>query len=329
VTVAWIFPGQGAQRLGMAVDLATNHPGAAAVFAEASEAAGIDLLDLCRTGRPERPWERASREERLRDTELTQPALLTASVACMAASRASLPPPDVVAGHSLGEYSALVAAGTLTLTDAVRLVRHRGRLMAAATAGQDVAMAAILGLEPDVVAGLCQRCTGPRLVVPSAYNARRQVVVGGHRDAVEAVAAAADRMGGQARILQVSSAFHTPLMTPVVRELAVVIDAAPFAPPGCPVVPNTTARATVAPGELRRQLVRQVDRPVCWTDTHAELHRLGVDTVIELGPGRVLSALARKADRRLQVLAVEDEPSLRAARDAIAGSAPPLTGVAP
>jgi [acyl-carrier-protein] S-malonyltransferase len=301
--VAYLFPGQGAQRLGMGVDIAERHPAAAEVFERASAVLDLDVLALCRSGP----------EERLARTELTQPALLTASLACLAAAP-WLPPADVMAGHSLGEYTALVAAGAIDLEDAVRLVRRRGELMHEAGAGRALAMVAVLGLPAVAVDELCAGGGPGGQCQVAAYNGERQSVVAGERDAVEDVARRAEELGARTNRLRVSSAFHTSLMTPVAPRLVADIHAAVTRVPAVPVVHNVTGRSSKHLDEVRHRLVDQLDRPVQWTGTMAMLRRSGIDTCIELGPGRVLSGFARRADRSVTVVAIDDVASLDAAR---------------
>jgi 2,3-dihydroxybenzoate-AMP ligase/malonyl CoA-acyl carrier protein transacylase len=308
VTLAYLFPGQGSQQPGMGAALAAASPEAADVFARASEALGYDLLAVCRAGTA----------EHLRQTEVTQPAVLTTSLACLAAAAEWLPEPVAIAGHSLGEYTALVAAGALDLEDAVRLVRTRGLLMQEATRGRDLAMAAVLGLDAQTVEDLCTRPDTTGRCWAAAFNAPAQTVVSGDRAAVEALARLAEDAGGRCVLLPVSSAFHTPLMTPVAARLADALGTTLRREAAVPVVGNATASAARAPEDLHRHLVEQLDRPVRWTQTMAALRELGVRRVVELGPGRVLSGLARAFDRRTTAVSVDDPASLAAARAVLA-----------
>lgn len=302
--VAYLFPGQGAQRVGMGVELAETSPAAAAVFAEASAALEVDLLALCRQGP----------EEVLADTEVAQPTLLTVGIASLAAARRWLPEPAWLAGLSLGEYTALVAAGALDLADALRLVRARGRLMTAATRGRHVAMAAVVGLEAEAVAELCASVSHAGCCQPALVNAARQVVVSGDRAAVDLLVDLAERGSARATRLQVSSAFHTSLMTPAAPELGRLLGGVRVRAPTVPVVANVTGRPVTSPAQVRECLLRQLDQPVRWADTMSFLLDCGVDTVLELGPGRVLSRLARHASRWLVSLPVEDAETLDAVR---------------
>lgn len=299
---AYAFPGQGAQRVGMGVELATRGP-AAAVFEEASDALGVDLLRLCREGP----------EAELQRTEIAQPTLLTVSLATLAVARPHLPEPRWVAGQSLGEYTALVAAGAMELADAVRLVRARGTLMAEATAGRDVAMAAVMGLDADAVRDLCGSVGHAGCCWTALLNGKRQTVVSGDRAAVDLLVQVAERSGATATRLAVSSSFHTPLMEPVAAELGRLLDDIPIRSPQVPVISNVTAAPVTDPARIREALLHQLTRPVRWTDTMAHLIGQGMRTLIEFGPGRVLCSLARQADRSLDTIPISDATTLSAA----------------
>lgn len=304
MTTVYAFPGQGAQRVGMAVDLADALPAVADVFAEASEAIGLDLLDLCRHG----PVERLMR------TELTQPALLTASVACMIAARSWLPPPSYLVGMSLGEYTALVAGQAIGLADAVRLAHERGRLMTTVIADRPVAMIAVSGLTPTVVEELCQSVRHVGICQPALYTGKRQVTVAGDRRPIELLTVLAERANAEVTELAVSSAFHTSLMTPVVPKLAAMLAGTLIRPPVVPIVGNVTARPMRAPDQIRHGLIRQLDRPVRWSDSIHWLTDAGVDTLIQFGPGRGLARLAGDIEPGLTTVCISGLRSLRAAQ---------------
>jgi 2,3-dihydroxybenzoate-AMP ligase/malonyl CoA-acyl carrier protein transacylase len=304
LSTAYVFPGQGAQRVGMAVDLADTSAEAAAVFEQASAALGLDLLALCRNGPA----------DALRQTELTQPALLTASLACAAAARQWLPPPSHLAGMSLGEYTALVAARALPLADAVRLVRARGRLMTAAIAGRPVGMAAVTGLDHATVDQLCASVGHAGRCQPALYNAPRQVTVAGDESTVSLLMELAERAGADVRRLDVSSPFHTSLMSPVAAEFGVLLDAVPFRAPDVPVVANVTAEPMTDPARIRASLIRQLDHPVRWSDTIRWLAAAGVTAVVELGPGSVLTALTAQTCPELDGIQIGGLRTLRAAK---------------
>ena len=282
---AWLFPGQGAQQVGMGRDLYEQWPQAAAVFDEADAALGRDLSRIIFEGP----------EEELRQTVNTQPAILVASLAAWSAARAAghpalAEPPLCMAGHSLGEYSALVAAGSLTVSEAVRLVQRRGDLMQAAGEERPGTLAAVLGLDEDVVAELCAE-TGAELC---NLNATGQIVVGGTPEAVDRAAAAAEERGARRVVrLNVGGAFHTSLMEPAAERMAPLLDAAEIADPTAPVIGNVEAAPLTTAAAVRADLKAQIRRPVRWRDTVLAMRELGVDSFIEIGPGTVLTGLAR------------------------------------
>jgi [acyl-carrier-protein] S-malonyltransferase len=285
--VAWLFPGQGSQAVGMGVALAGAEPLAAAVLAEADEALGFPLSRLMAEGP----------EEQLKLTEHTQPAILTHSVMAARAFGDRIPGPDFVAGHSLGEYSALVAAGALPFADAVRTVRERGRAMQVAVPVGVGAMAAILGMSAaDVEAGClaAQEQTG-LVVVPANFNGPGQIVIAGHKEAVEAAMAILKTMGGRRMMpLPVSAPFHSPLMEPARDHMAPILAALPWRPATCPLVNNVDAARVTAPDDLRDGLVRQIPGAVRWEAITARLLEEGVTTFFELGPGKVLAGLVKR-----------------------------------
>ncbi|MCS7234522.1 MAG: ACP S-malonyltransferase [Armatimonadota bacterium] len=312
--VAYLFPGQGAQYVGMGVELAEAFPAARTLFDRASSVLGFDLLELCRTGP----------EERLQQTENTQPAILVTSLACLEAVRGRIPPPAVAAGLSLGEYSALVCAGSLRFEDAVRVVRLRGQFMQEATQGRQTAMAAVLGLSPEAVEAICQRASSLGVCEASNYNAPDQVVVAGDRAAVEEAVRLARQAGAKrAVLLAVSAPFHTSLMRPAAERLQQVLDSVPLQDARLPVVANVTARPVREASQIRRLLVEQVASPVRWAQSVQRMASEGVDTFVELGPGTVLSGLVRRCVRGAVAVHVEDQASLEkavAALGALAGA---------
>ena len=282
---AWLFPGQGAQQVGMGRDLYEAYPEAAAVFDEADAAIGRDLSRIIFDGP----------DDELRRTINTQPAILVASLAAWRAASAAEHPalaqtPLCMAGHSLGEYSALVAAGSLTVSEAVRLVQRRGEEMQAAGEAQPGTLAAVLGLDEDAVAALCAE-TGAELC---NLNATGQIVVGGTPEAVDRAAAAAEAAGARRVIrLNVGGAFHTSLMQPAAEQMAPVLDAAEIADPQVPVIGNVEAAPLTTADQVRADLKAQIRKPVRWRDTVLAMRELGVDTYVEIGPGTVLTGLAR------------------------------------
>jgi [acyl-carrier-protein] S-malonyltransferase len=300
-TVAFCFPGQGSQAVGMGRALHDASPGARAVFQEAGEALGQDLARLCFEGP----------EVDLTLTANTQPALLTVSVALAREVMARGVRPRVVAGHSLGEYSALVAAGALSFADAVRTVRRRGQLMQEAVPVGTGAMAAILGLALPEVEEVCREAGQGEVVDVANINSPVQVVVAGHRSAVERAVGLAGRRGGRRSVLlPVSAPFHCRLMAPAAEGLAPVLDAVRVADPTVPVVRNVDAGLTTRPEDVRPFLVRQVTAPVRWTDCVARMAREGCQTFLEVGPGRVLTALLKRIDGNLIGRSVEDPAGL-------------------
>lgn len=277
--LAFVFPGQGSQKVGMGRDWAEAHPEARAVFEEADRVLGFDLSRLI--------WE--GPEEELTLTANLQPALVTTSVAILRAVETAGARPVAVAGHSLGEYSALVAAGALELADALRLTRRRGELMQEAVPVGEGAMAAILALDDDAVRALVEETAGGEVLSVANLNAPGQVVIAGHRSAVERAVEAARERGGKPRMLPVSAPFHCPLMAPAREGLEPMLAETPFADPRVPVVTNVDA-APAADGDAARDaLVRQIDSPVRWVESvEWMIDQGGVEAFVEVGPGSVL-----------------------------------------
>lgn len=314
--VAFIFPGQGSQHAGMGRDLAENFPLSKAAFDEADEALGFSLSELCFSGP----------EEELQLTANTQPAILAASIAAYRALSEKGVRPDFVAGHSLGEYSALVAAETLGLGDAIKLVRRRGELMQKAVPVGVGAMAAILGIDAEKVAEACEVASQVighnKICAPANFNTPTQIVIAGHMEAVEqAVEECKIRGAKRAMILKVSAPFHSALMLPVQEKMAEPLAATTFNDPIYELVNNVDA-AIEASGEYAREaLIRQISAPVRWTDSVMRLFAEGVDTFVEVGPGKVLTglvkAIAKDAGKEVQLLNVEDSTSLQATLDAL------------
>lgn len=303
MSVAYLFPGQGSQHVGMGVDVAASCPESADVYDRASAAVGYDLLAVCRS----------AADAVLRRTEISQPAVLATSLALLAAAP-WLPRPSVVAGHSLGEYTALVATGAMNLEDAVGLVRHRGELMNRATRDRDVVMAAVLGLDKATVNDLCRRAEPAGCCQPAAYNAPTQTVVAGDRAAVQLLIEWAETAGARCSQLPVSSAFHTTLMAPIAADLHSYLANIAITDPQVPVISNVVAEGVQDAAHLRRLLISQLDQPVRWAETIAQLRVAGVDTVIAFGPGPVAGALCRANDRRLALSTIMDVHTLHTAR---------------
>ena len=310
--LAYIFPGQGSQAPGMGKDLAANFPVARRVFEEADEALGFSISEICFNGSV----------EELQLTENTQPAILTVSIAAWRVMlEEGLPGPDFVAGHSLGEYSALVAAGALSLADAVRTVRARGLYMQEATPVGAGAMAAIMGAELQVIMDACVEAQGASEVCqPANLNAPGQVVIAGHNGAVErAIELVKERGAKRAIKLKVSAPFHCALMMPAQERLAAFLSNIEFEDLRVPLVTNVDA-ALITEGQAALDaLIRQVSSPVRWQESMELLLAKEVETLVEVGPGKVLSGLMRQIRREANCLRVEDAESLSATRAALAG----------
>ena len=294
--LSFVFPGQGSQSLGMLAALAERHPQVREAFAEASDGAGVDLWTLAQDGP----------EDKLNTTEFTQPALLAAGVAVWRAWQASGGArPARLAGHSLGEYSALVAANALSLRDAAQLVRLRGQLMQGAAPAGTGAMAAVLGAEDAVVAEACARASGDEVVVPANYNSPGQVVIGGHAAAVDrAIALLAERGVRKAVKLAVSVPSHTPLMREAANRLSEAMARLDWRAPERPVVQNADAEIHEGVQSIRDALVRQLYLPVQWTGCMQALVAAGATRIVECGPGKVLAGLARRIDKSVEARAI-------------------------
>lgn len=313
--LAFVFPGQGAQKVGMGKALADRFPICRQTFDEADAALGEPLSTLCFEGP----------EDRLMLTENTQPAILAVSVAAWRAAAEHGIRASVAAGHSLGEYSAHVAAGTLSYADALRTVRRRGRYMQEAVPVGEGAMAAILGLEREGVTRACAEIASEtgRVVSPANLNAPGQVVIAGHADAVAAAGERAKALGAKRAIaLPVSAPFHCALMKPAEERLAPELKALDVHDPQMPVVANVDAEPKRDGSSAIDALVRQVSSPVQWEDVVRRLVAEGVTTCVELGPGSVLAGLIRKIDRNVKVVSIEDPDGLEAALTQIDGARP-------
>jgi [acyl-carrier-protein] S-malonyltransferase len=282
---AYVFPGQGAQFSGMGKDLYDNSALAKELFESANEILGFDITRIMFEGS----------DDELKQTKVTQPAIFLHST-ILAACLGDEFKPDMVAGHSLGELSSLVANKTLSFEDGLRLVSKRALAMQKACESEPSTMAAILGLEDDVVEEICAQING--VVVPANYNCPGQLVISGALAAVEEACAKLTEAGAKrALILPVGGAFHSPLMEPAREELAAAIEATTFNTPICPVYQNVTASAISDPSEIKRNLVAQLTAPVRWTQTMHQMIADGASEVIEVGPGKVLQGLFKKVDR--------------------------------
>ena len=300
-TLAFLFPGQGSQEVGMGRALAERSPAAAAVWAEADDALGFALSTLC--------FEGPGADLAL--TANTQPAVLTTSVAAAAALAERGVTPGLAAGHSLGEYSALVVAGALRFAEAVRLVRRRGEFMQEAVPAGTGAMAALLGVELATAEQVCAEAAQGEVVGVANINSPGQIVIAGHRTAVErAVTAAAARGGKKSVLLPVSAPFHCALMKPAADRLAVELERLAVSAPRVPVIRNVDGGVTRTADEVRPFLVKQVASPVLWTDCVERLAREGATGFLEVGPGRVLTGLLKRTLDGVRGFPVEDPASL-------------------
>jgi len=292
--IAFLFPGQGSQTTGMGAALAAAYPAAAELLAQADDLLGWPLSRLCYAGP----------DAALTPTEIAQPALLTCSWAALRVVTETLGEPALVAGHSLGEYTALLAAGALDFPTALRLVRRRGEVMRDAAAARPGAMAAILKLDDAVVSQLCAEAAG--VVVPANFNSPGQVVVSGEDAAVEQVMAAAKAAGGRAMKLPVSGAFHSPLMQPAADALAQELAAVDLLDARVPVIQNVTAAPEQGAAALRQGLVDQLTGSVRWTASVQALAAAGVTRAVEFGPGKVLRGLVGRIAADLTVYNVAE-----------------------
>ncbi|MGV6808061.1 MAG: ACP S-malonyltransferase [bacterium] len=306
--LAFVFPGQGSQKIGMMADLAENYPQVQATFAESSEVLGYDLWDLCQNGTA----------EDITLTERTQPLLLTASVATWRIwNDLGGAKPGLFAGHSLGEWSALVASGVVSLADAVGLVRNRGAYMQEAVPAGTGAMAAIIGLDDDVIESACQGAAGDQVVSAVNYNAPGQVVIAGNKEAVDRAIEACKEAGAKrAMPLPVSAPFHTSLMKPAADKLAAEIKATAFNSPDILIVHNVSAQTESDPEAIKDLMIEQIYRPVPWVACVNYLAAQGIQTLVECGTGKVLSGLTKRINRELSSLATEDQAALANALDA-------------
>ena len=309
--VAFVFPGQASQYPGMGKELAEKYPAAKAVFNEADKALGFSISRMCFEGT----------EEDLKLTANTQPAILTCSVAVYRVLAEKGLTPDFVAGHSLGEYSALVAAGSLKFADAVQLVHRRGTYMQDAVPAGVGAMAAIMGLSPAVVADACKRAAEGEICSAANLNSPDQTVISGHAGAVKRAVELASQAGAKrAVILAVSAPFHSALMAPAQEKLEKDLKQTEFAAVLLLLATAAFAATCRTSDEAREALIRQVTAPVRWEESVRLLIDEGVNTFVEVGPGRVLTGLLRQIERSVATLNVEDEKSLAATVEKIAGA---------
>jgi [acyl-carrier-protein] S-malonyltransferase len=301
--VAWVFPGQGSQKVGSGADLCEASPSARRVFQCADAALGFPLSELCFQGP----------EDTLRQTINAQPAIMAVSLACLEAAREAgllIDEPTFVAGHSLGEYTALVAAGVLEIDDGLRLVRERGRLMQTAGEERPGAMAAILGLDEERAVAICHE-TGAQVC---NLNAPGQIVIGGTLAAVEAALELARQRGARRTIpLNVSGAFHTDLMAPAIEGMSRALAGVALRDPRIPVLANGSARPLTSAGDVREELLYQLDHPVQWQRSVEYMTAAGVATFIELGPGQVLTGLIGRIVPGAHLLNIDGVAAIEAA----------------
>ncbi|ATA23600.1 [acyl-carrier-protein] S-malonyltransferase [Brenneria goodwinii] len=302
---AMVFPGQGSQSVGMLAELAAEYPVVTETFAQASAVLGYDLWQLAQQGPV----------EELNKTWQTQPALLTASVAIWRVWQLQGgKTPALMAGHSLGEYSALVCAGVLDFQQAVSLVEQRGKLMQEAVPEGTGAMYAIIGLDNDAIAKACEESAQGQVVSPVNFNSPGQVVIAGNKEAVDRAGAACKAAGAKRALpLPVSVPSHCALMEPAAKKLAVALESVDFSAPKIPVVNNVDARVETSPEAIRSALVRQLHCPVRWTECVEFIASQGVESLLEVGPGKVLTGLTKRIVATLTASAVNDPASLSAA----------------
>ncbi|NIB41226.1 ACP S-malonyltransferase [Pseudomaricurvus alkylphenolicus] len=300
--LAFVFPGQGSQKVGMLAELAADYPVIQETFAEASTVLGYDLWALIQEGP----------QEELNLTERTQPMLLTASVALWKVwQQKGGAQPSLMAGHSLGEWSALVCSGVVAFADAVKLVQLRGKYMQQAVPAGVGAMAAIIGLDDDAINAACEAAAGDEVVSAVNFNSPGQVVIAGHAGAVERAIAACKEAGAKrAMPLPVSAPFHTSLMQPAADNLAEQIRATEFSTPNVPVVHNVNAKTETDPARIQELMIEQIYTPVLWVDCTRALVDVGVTQVVECGPGKVLSGLCRRIQKSLSAFATETPADL-------------------
>ncbi len=298
---AFIFSGQGAQYIGMGKEIAEAYHSAGRIFDEASEALGFNIRDMVFNGE----------EETLKITENTQPAILTTSIACLKPLVDKGIKPYVTAGLSLGEYSAHVASGTFTFEDAVRLVRKRGKFMQEAVPVGVGTMAAVLGLEKGDVIECCRQTSDIGIVEPANFNCPGQIVIAGHIEAVEkALELAKEKGAKRAVILPVSAPFHCSLLKPAGENLALALADIQLNAMDIPVISNVTGEYIESEEDVRSLLIKQVSSPVLWEDSVNRMIDQGVDTFVEIGPGKVLSGFVKKINKEVTILNVEDIESL-------------------
>ena len=299
---AFIFPGQGSQYIGMGKEFCENFPVARQVFEEADDALHFPISTLCFKGPP----------DQLKLTENTQPAILATSVAALRVLQTEDGiTPQLAAGHSLGEYSALVASGAFDFSDAIQIVRLRGRFMQEAVPVGEGTMAAVLGMDRDEIEKLCEEVSQGEVISPANFNCPGQIVVAGHTKAVHRAVDKAEEMGKKAVLLPVSAPFHSPLMKPAGSRLEKELEKITVGDLNIPVVTNVEAEINVSKARVKGLLVTQVFHPVRWEESMQRMVREGIERVIEIGPGKVLSGLMRRIDSGVETKNLEDIQTLK------------------
>ncbi|WP_299974515.1 ACP S-malonyltransferase [uncultured Pseudoteredinibacter sp.] len=302
--LAFVFPGQGSQKIGMLAELAAEYPVVQETFAEASEVLGYDLWDLLQNGE----------QETINMTERTQPLLLTASVACWRVYGANQDArPALMAGHSLGEWSALVCAEVLALKDAVRLVQQRGKFMQEAVPAGEGAMAAIIGLDDESIKEACAKASADGVASAVNFNSPGQVVIAGSKAAIDKAIELCKEAGAKrAMPLPVSAPFHTELMKPAADRLAEQIEATSFQAPATPVVHNVHAQTETDPAKIKALMIEQIYSPVLWVDCVKAMKDAGIEQAVECGPGKVLAGLVKRIDKSIAAKGLETPADVEA-----------------
>jgi len=299
---AFVFPGQGSQYVGMGKELFDNFSVAKQVFQEADDSLHFSVSSLCFRGP----------EDALKLTENTQPAMLTTSIGALRVLEAEKGMvPQFTAGHSLGEYSALVASGALAFSEAVRTVRLRGKFMQEAVPVGEGAMAAVLGMEREQIEKLCEEISSGEVLAPANFNCPGQIVIAGHSKAVERAIERVKQEGKKAVLLPVSAPFHSPLMKPAGERLAKALEQISVSDLKIPVVTNVEAEVNTSKDRVKGLLVAQVSSPVRWEESMRKMIEKGIDQILEIGPGKVLSGLMKRIDNRIETKNLEDLQSLR------------------